>query len=214
MNLRPYQSAASDAIFKEWQDNDSTLVVMPTGGGKTILFADVIRRVFPRRALVIAHREELIFQARDKIERVTGLKASVEMGEYGAEGGLFGTARVVVSTIQTQCSGGDGGGRMTKFDPSQFGLLIIDEAHHATSPTYRRVIDYYRTNPALKVLGVTATPDRADEQALGQVFQSVAFDYEVLDAIHDGWLVPIEQQMVHVEGLDYSSIRTTAGDLN
>jgi len=214
MILRPYQAAASDAIFKEWQDNDSTLVVMPTGGGKTVLFADIIRRVFPRRALVIAHREELIFQARDKIQRVTGLSADVEMGEYRAEGGLFGSARVIVSTIQTQCSGGDGGGRMAKFDPSQFGLLIIDEAHHATSPSYRRVIDYYRTNPALKVLGVTATPDRADEEALGQVFQSVAFDYEVLDAIHDGWLVPIEQQMVHVEGLDYSDVRTTAGDLN
>jgi len=214
MILRPYQSAASDAIFKEWQENDSTLVVMPTGGGKTVLFADVIRRVFPRRALVIAHREELIFQARDKIQRVTGLSADVEMGEYRAEGGLFGQARVVVSTIQTQCSGGDGGGRMAKFDPQRFGVLIIDEAHHATSPSYRRVIDYYRTNPALKILGVTATPDRADEAALGQVFQSVAFDYEVLDAIHDGWLVPIEQQMVHVEGLDYSSIRTTAGDLN
>jgi superfamily II DNA or RNA helicase len=214
MKLRPYQSDASDAIFKEWQDNDSTLVVMPTGGGKTILFADVIRRVFPRRALVIAHREELIFQARDKIQRVTGLRADVEMGEYRADGGLFGAARVVVSTIQTQCSGGDGGGRMAKFDPQRFGVLIIDEAHHATSPSYRRVIDYYRTNQALKILGVTATPDRADEEALGQVFQSVAFDYEVLDAIHDGWLVPIEQQMVHVEGLDYSSIRTTAGDLN
>ena len=214
MILRPYQSAAADAIFKEWQDNDSTLVVMPTGGGKTILFADVIRRVFPRRALVIAHREELIFQARDKIQRVTGLHADVEMGEYRADGGLFQASPVVVSTIQTQCSGGDGGGRMAKFDPQRFGLLIIDEAHHATSPTYRRVIDYYRTNPSLKVLGVTATPDRADEEALGQVFQSVAFDYEVLDAIHDGWLVPIEQQMVHVEGLDYSSIRTTAGDLN
>lgn len=214
MNLRPYQAAASDAVFQEWQDNDSTLVVMPTGGGKTVLFADVIRRVFPRRALVIAHREELIFQARDKIQRVTGLSADVEMGECRADSGLFGSCRVVVSTIQTQCSGGDGGGRMSKFDPQKFGVLIIDEAHHATSPSYRRVIDYYRTNPALKVLGVTATPDRADEAALGQVFQSVAFDYEVLDAIHDGWLVPIEQQVVHVEGLDYSNIRTTAGDLN
>ena len=214
MILRPYQSAAADAIFKEWQDNDSTLVVLPTGGGKTILFADVIRRVFPRRALVIAHREELIFQARDKIQRVTGLQADVEMGEYTADGSLFDSSRVVVSTIQTQCSGGDGGGRMAKFDPQRFGVLIIDEAHHATSPTYRRVIDYYRTNPTLKVLGVTATPDRADEEALGQVFQSVAYDYEVQDAIHDGWLVPIQQQMVHVEGLDYSSIRTTAGDLN
>ena len=214
MILRPYQSAACEAIFKEWQENDSTLVVMPTGGGKTILFADVIRRVFPRRALVLAHREELIFQARDKIQRVTGLQADVEMGEYRADGGLFDAARVVVSTIQTQCSGGDGGGRMAKFDPARFGVLIIDEAHHATSPSYRRVIDYYRTNSALKVLGVTATPARADEAALGQVFQSVAFDYEVQDAIHDGWLVPIQQQMVHVDGLDYSSIRTTAGDLN
>jgi superfamily II DNA or RNA helicase len=214
MKLRPYQAKASDAIFAEWQEHDSTLVVMPTGGGKTILFADVIRRVFPRRALVLAHREELIFQARDKIQRVTGLRSDVEMGEYAAEESLFDAARVVVSTIQTQCSGGDGGGRMGKFDPARFGVVIIDEAHHATSPSYRRVIDYYRTNPALKILGVTATPDRADEEALGQVFQSVAFDYEVLDAIHDGWLVPIEQQMVHVEGLDYSGIRTTAGDLN
>jgi superfamily II DNA or RNA helicase len=214
MKLRPYQSEAVEAIFAEWQEHDSTLVVMPTGGGKTILFADVIRRVFPRRALVVAHREELIFQARDKIQRVTGLQADVEMGEYRADGGLFGSSSVVVSTIQTQCSGGDGGGRMGKFDPARFGVLIIDEAHHATSPSYRRVIDYYRTNPELKILGVTATPDRADEEALGQVFKSVAFDYEVLDAIHDGWLVPIEQMLVHVEGLDYSSIRTTAGDLN
>jgi superfamily II DNA or RNA helicase len=214
MKLRPYQAKASDAIFEQWQAHDSTLVVMPTGGGKTILFADVIRRVFPRRALVIAHREELIFQAQDKIQRVTGLQAEVEMGDYRSDAELFGASGVVVSTIQTQCSGGDGGGRMGKFDPARFGVLIIDEAHHATSPSYRRVIDYYRTNPALKLLGVTATPDRADQEALGQVFKTVAFDYEVLDAIHDGWLVPIEQMMVHVEGLDYSSIRTTAGDLN
>src|SRR5512133_3669752 len=87
MILRPYQSAAAEAIFQEWQENDSTLVVIPTGGGKTVLFADVIRRVFPRRALVLAHREELIFQARDKIQRVTGLTADVEMGEYRADGG-------------------------------------------------------------------------------------------------------------------------------
>lgn len=103
---------------------------------------------------------------------------------------------------------------MSKFDPRDFGLVVVDEAHHATSPTYRRCIDWYRQNPECKVLGVTATPDRADEEALGQVFESVAYEYGVLDAINNGWLVPVEQQMVTVGSLDFSQIRTTAGDLN
>jgi superfamily II DNA or RNA helicase len=214
--LRDYQRKGSDAVYEQWREVDSTLLVYPTGCGKTILFADVIRRSFPKRSMVLAHREELIWQAQDKISRSTGLRCEVEMADYRAQGdaNLFSRAPVVISTIQTQTAGGDGGGRMGKFDPFDFGVLIIDEAHHATAQSYRRVIDYYRTNPALKVLGVTATPDRADEEALGQVFQSVAYDYEILDAIHDGWLVPIEQQMVNIDGLDFSAIRTTAGDLN
>lgn len=165
--------------------------------------------------MVLAHREELIFQAQKKIAAVTGFEVQVEMAGYRADmDGLHGAPQVVVSTIQTQTAGGDGGGRMTKFDPMDFGLLIIDEGHHATAGSYKRCIDWYKRNPELRVLGVTATPDRADEEALGQVYESVAFDYEVLDAIDGGWLVPIEQQMVHVEGLDFSSCRTTAGDLN
>jgi superfamily II DNA or RNA helicase len=215
MKLRPYQEQAVEAVLREWQEKNSTLLVLPTGCGKTICFADIVRRVQPRKCMVLAHREELIFQAQTKIRAVTGLDVQVEMADYRADmDGLTGPPPVVVSTIQTHCAGGDGGGRMTKFDPEQFGVLVIDEAHHATADTYRRVIDYYRRNPALKVLGVTATPDRHDEEALGQVYESVAFDYEILDAIEGGWLVPIEQQMVHVEGLDFSGIRTTAGDLN
>ena len=216
MILRDYQQEISDAVLKEWEERNSTLVVCPTGTGKTIIFADIIRRCQPRRALVLAHREELIFQARDKISRTTGLDCDIEMAELKAHGDndLFHRAPVIVSTVQTQTAGGDGGGRMGKFDPAQFGLLIVDEAHHATSPSYRKVINYFRTNPALKVLGVTATPDRADEEALGQVFDSVAFDYEILEAINDGWLVPIEQQLVDVASLDFSQVRTTAGDLN
>lgn len=216
MKMRPYQREALSAVKREWQSAASTLVVMPTGTGKTILFASLIRSCFPARALVLAHREELIFQAADKIHRVTGFRCEVEMADYRAdlENGLFGGPQVVVSTIQTQCSGADGSGRMTRFDPAMFGLLIVDEAHHATAATYRRVIEYYRRNPALKVLGVTATPDRKDEEALGQVYETVAYDYEILNAIDDGWLVPIQQQLVEVSGLDFSGIRTTAGDLN
>ena len=216
MRMRPYQRDALMAIKREWLNVVATLAVLPTGTGKTILFASLIKSVFPARALVLAHREELIFQAADKIKRVTGFECQVEMASYRADlnGGLFGGPQVVVSTIQTQCSGADGSGRMSRFDPNMFGLLIIDEAHHATAATYRRVIDYYRQNPNLKVLGVTATPDRADEEALGQVYDTVAYDYEMLNAIEDGWLVPVQQQLVEVSGLDFSGIRTTAGDLN
>ena len=104
---------------------------------------------------------------------------------------------------------------MTRFDPRMFGIIVVDEGHHGTSKSYRKVLDWYLNgNPAIKVLGVTATPDRADEEALSQVYESVAFDYEIEDAIRDGWLVPIQQQMVTVEGLDFSACRTTAGDLN
>jgi len=216
MKMRPYQREALAAIKREWESVASTLGVLPTGTGKTILFATLIRSCFPLRALVLAHREELIFQAADKIKRVTGFQCEVEMASYRADmgDGLFSSPQVVVSTIQTQCSGADGSGRMSRFDPFMFGLLIVDEAHHATAATYRRVIDYYRQNPALKVLGVTATPDRADEEALGQVYETVAYDYEIVDAIRDGWLVPVEQQHIVVSGLDFSSVKTTAGDLN
>jgi superfamily II DNA or RNA helicase len=213
VGLRPYQNEAVAAVIRAWLEKTSTLLVMPTGTGKTLTFADIIWRMQPKRAMVLAHREELVFQAQRKIEQVTGLTVHVEMaGSHVNMRDLAGTPQVIVSTVQTHTAGGDGGGRMTKFNPHDFGVLIIDEAHHATASTYRRCIDWYRRNPDLKVLGVTATPDRADEAALGQVYESVAYDYEVLDAIDQGWLVPVEQQMVHVEGLDFSAVRSTADD--
>jgi len=214
VKLRSYQQAAVDGIFEAWRTARSTLLVQPTGTGKTVTFAHVINRMPMGRALVLAHREELIFQAADKIARVTGAKPDIEMAEMRADGAMFGKARVVVSSIQTQCAGRNGDARMKRFDPQEFSLLVVDEAHHIVAPSYRRVLMHYQQNPNLKVLGVTATPDRHDEEALGQVFDSVAYDYELLDAIRDGWLVPIHQRSVVVDGLDYSGVRTTAGDLN
>ena len=215
--MRGYQQQAVDGVFGVWESSRSALLVLPTGCGKTVVFAEVIRQVLGRtrrRAMVLAHREELVFQAKEKIQAVTGLDAHIEMAGYSAETGLFGAPPVVVSTVQTHTVGGDGGGRMTKFDPADFSLLVIDEAHHATASTYRRCLDWYGRNPGLKILGVTATPDRADEEALGQIFDAVAFDYEVMDAIREGWLVPVMQQMVTANHLDLSQVRTTAGDLN
>lgn len=212
---RDYQQEAHDCIFEEWKSVTSTLVVAPTGTGKTVLFAMVCNTVQPKRCMVIAHREELIWQARDKIFKTTGLECGIEMADKFVNNSLFGDLPVVVSTVQTQNSAWGDRKRMGRFNPKDFGVLIIDEGHHATADSYKNLINYYKVNnPAIKVLAVTATPDRADEIALGQVFETVAFDYEILDAIHDGWLVPVDQQFVEIAGLDFSEMRTTAGDLN
>jgi superfamily II DNA or RNA helicase len=225
MKLRGYQHLGIENVFKaRAAGNRSALVVQPTGTGKTVMFAGAARKVFPRRVLVVAHRQELIWQARDKIKSVTGLDVGVEMGEYkvSLDRDMFKPrARIVVATVQTLMAGGDGGGRIGKFDPMDFDLLVIDEAHHSTSPMYRTIIKYFvNANPNLFVLGVTATPDRGDEEALGQIFETVAFEYELFNpdpsvpsAIRDGWLVPIEQQMVSVASLDLSQVKTRAGDL-
>lgn len=215
MKLRSYQEAARAAVHQEWKENQSTLVELPTGGGKTRLASSIILDRQPSRSLFICHRAELVWQAAEHIKKVTSLTVGIEMGEYKTSGeNLFGNSQVVVATVQTLCSGGDGMGRISKFSPDDFETVIADECHHSTSQSWRRVIEYFLTNPKCKLLGITATPDRADEESLGQLFQTVAYDYEILDAIRDGWLVPIEQMMVNVEELDLSSIRTTAGDLN
>lgn len=214
IQLRDYQSRAVDGVFKEWEDVRSTLFVQPTGCGKTTIFTEIIRRIYPLRTMIVAHREELIFQAKKRVEEQTGLDCAVEMAEEVASTHVIFRASVVAATVQTLISGPSDRRRMERFDPETFGLLVIDEGHHSTAASYRKVIEHFKQNPALKVLGCTATPDRADEEALGQVFETVADVYEILDAIHDGWLTPVDQQMVHVEGLDFSSVRTTAGDLN
>lgn len=207
MKLRPYQITAGNRAFEEWRENTSTLIVCPTGSGKTTIFCDIARRFLPGRSLVLAHREELIFQANERMESF-GIKTDIEMADLTATTGLFGRSQCVLATVQTMIK------RMSRFDPNEFALLIVDECHHGTADSYVKILDYFKSNTDLRILGVTATPDRADEEALGQIFDSVAFDYEILDAIHDGWLVPIDQQVVHIADLDFSQVRTTAGDLN
>lgn len=212
MKLRPYQLEAVESAIESLESSQSTLIVLPTGCGKTIVFAAIIERYISRgRCLVLAHRAELIHQAVDKIHAVTGHRPEIEMAEYRAD--QFTKSPVIVSSIQTQLAGNNGG-RMGRFTPDDFALVVIDEAHHAPAASYRKVIAHYKQNANIRILGVTATPDRADEEALGQIFDSVAYDYEITDAIKDGYLVPIQQNSMAVDGLDLSSIRTIAGDFN
>lgn len=216
MKLRDYQEKAVEAILESWKTSRSCVVILPTGCGKTVVFSEVIRRRLEEsarsaRAMVLAHREELINQAQTKIAAVADTHVGIEMGaiKVDEENLLGDMPPVVVSSIQTQITG-----RIGKFLPEDFDTLVIDEAHHATAKSYRKCIEHYFQNPDCKLLGVTATPDRADERALGLVFEKVAFEYSVADAIKGGWLVPVKQKLVTVGSLDFSKISTTAGDFN
>lgn len=214
MKLRPYQLGFVDGVFEQFARHTSTLGVMATGLGKTVCFAHCIRRACKqtgKRAMVIAHREELIYQAADKIEAIIGERPDIEMAsQHANESGIHGKAQVVVASKDTLRVKK----RLERFNPGDFCLLTTDEAHHAVAKSYKKIYDYFHRNPDLKHLGVTATPDRADEAALGKVYESVAFEYGINDGISDGWLVPIRQTSVTVDGLDYSKIHTVAGDLN
>lgn len=219
--LRPYQHDAVTSVMRDLQSHRSTLLVLPTGCGKTTVFSYIAKNFVDNsensgRVLVLARRNQLIEQARENLASITGQYADVEMGDqYADKSSFYGIkSRYIVSTVQSQISGCGGRGRMTRFAPTDMDLVIYDEAHESISKSSKAVIAYYQQNPKCKVLGVTATPDRADKKALGQVYEKVSYVYEILDAINDGWLVPIMQRSVYVEGLDFSQCRTTAGDLN
>lgn len=205
MKLRPYQDEAKCEVFIHLARAHSTLVEMATGLGKTVLFAHIAEE-WPGRVLVIAHRDELIRQAAQKIEIITGHPPAIEMGRDRAEDALYGT-KVTVASVQTLARAR----RRSRFHPDHFSLIVIDEGHHAAAVTYREVLDYFAS---AKRLFVTATPKRADEVGLECVCETVAYQYGIEPAIDDGWLVPVKQTVVKVEGLDFSKARTVADDFN
>jgi superfamily II DNA or RNA helicase len=217
MQLRDYQQQAVEAAIESMRSGGSTLLVMATGLGKTVVFAEIIRRYMSqgtgRRALVLAHRVELIQQAAATLRRICQCDVEIEMGEQRAREDMYHRAPIVVSSVATQVARAGDQRRMHRFDASKFGIVVIDEAHHAVADSYRMTLEHYRTGRC-RVLGVTATPDRADEAALGEVFETVAMDYGIREGVQAGWLVPVKQRLVSVRSLDFTACRTTAGDLN
>lgn len=209
---RPYQTEADIAIARDFSDGiKATAAVHATGLGKTILGCMAIQRYSPTRALILAHRETLVSQFRDEIVEQTGIDTDIEMGALRSESSLWGKKQVVVGSVQTQFAAG--GKRM--FAPDAFGLLILDEMHHYVgAKEFRKVVEHYRTNPNLKIIGLSATPNRTDQRALGQIFENVAHAFEILPAIKAGWLVGVDPKFIPVEGLDYSHIDTSCGELN
>lgn len=204
MELRPYQEAARKAVEADWNDGiKKNLLVLPTGCGKTIVFAkiteDMVRQ--GERVLILAHRGELLDQAADKIRKATGLVCAVEKAE---ESCLDSWYRVAVGSVQSLMRET----RLSRFKKDHFGVIIIDEAHHCISDSYQRILAHF---DGAKVLGVTATPDRGDMKNLGQVFEKLSYEYTLPKAIREGYLCKIKAQTIPLK-LDLTGVGVQAGD--
>lgn len=204
MELRPYQAEAKAAIFAEWDKGiRRTLLVLPTGCGKTVVFAKVTEDCVRhgKRVLILAHRGELLEQASDKIAKATGLHCAVEKAEETCLGSWF---RVTVGSVQSLMREK----RLGRFPGDYFGTIIIDEAHHCISDGYQKVLQHF---PQAKVLGVTATPDRGDMRDLGVYFESLAYEYTLPKAIREGYLSPIKAMTIPIN-IDLAGVGVQAGD--
>lgn len=203
---RPYQQKAAAVIHREWDaGNKKTLVVMPTGTGKTIVFASIVNDQVEKgeHVLILAHREELLQQASDKLKMVTGLETALEKAQNSA---LDSDKMVVVASVQTLSKQN----RLMKYPRDYFGAIIIDEAHHTAAKTYKGILEHFID---AKVLGVTATPDRSDMKSLSDIFDSLAFEYKLPDAIREGYLCKINTKTIPVE-VDISKVHINAGDFS
>ena len=191
-NLRPYQEEAVRAINDKWNEWQRELLVLPTGCGKTVVF-NTIANQRPGKTLILAHRDELIEQARDKYFKMFG-------DNPGKIKAMENDIRpVTVGSVQTMCRRDYSG----KFD-----TVIVDEAHHAISPSYKAVLDQF---PEAKVLGVTATPDRGDKKSLARYFDGIAYEYKLKTAVSEGYLVPIMAKTISLE-IDMTQVKVSLGD--
>ena len=204
MQLRPYQEEARSAVQAEWEKGRKrTLLVLPTGCGKTIVFSKIIEDRVKKgeRVLILAHRSELLDQASDKLLNATGIGTALEKAESTSIGSRY---RVVVGSVQTM----QREKRLSQFPKDHFDTIVIDEAHHAISDGYQRVLGHF---DEANVLGVTATPDRGDMKNLGSYFDSLAYEYSIVDAIKSGYLSKITAVTIPLT-LDLSSVSQQAGD--
>ena len=190
--LRPYQLEAVRAINDKWSEWNRELLVLPTGCGKTVVFNTVAHQR-DGNTLILAHRDELIEQARDKYFAMYGERP----GKIKADENEI--RQVTVGSVQTMCR---------RDYTGQFQTVIVDEAHHAISPSYQTVLNQF---PDAKVLGVTATPDRGDKRSLARYFDGIAYEYGLKTAVAEGYLCPITAKTIPLE-IDMNSVTVSIGD--
>lgn len=201
MELRDYQLKSINSIQNDFKNGKKrTLLILPTGCGKTVVFAYVAKQAIEsgQKVLILAHRQELILQAKAKLEHIAEIHVGVEKAESRA---LYGT-QCVVASVQTLK-----GRRLREYDKDYFDLIIIDEAHHSSAKTYKDIVEYFNAN----VLGVTATPDRSDEKQLGDIFESIAFQYPLITAIKEDYLANIKGFMIDDFTIDLGDLKVKTG---
>lgn len=204
LTLRPYQQEALESINAYYDKGvKRQLVVLPTGAGKTVIFShlpQIKQNSVPM--LVLAHRAELLAQAKTKIGWSNPeLSIEIEQGENHA-----GHSDVVVASVPTL--GRAESERILKYPKDYFKAIVIDEAHHASAPTYRRILDYFDAD---FVLGVTATPQRSDKTRLTDVFDEIVYYKTIQDLIEDKWLCPLVGYRIKTD-TDISGVQTNDGD--
>lgn len=200
---REYQLEAIESVIAAQERGVSRMIVnLPTGTGKTVLFA-LLAKQLNVKTFVLAHREELLTQASDKFRMIwpecnIGLfKADVDESD----------SQIVVASIQTACRDK----RLERLKQHDFGLLIIDECHHAAADSYTKVIKelgFFNGNPNKLLIGVTATISRGDGLGLGSVFQEIVFERSISTMVRAGYLVNLVGKSVITKiSLDEVGIR-------
>lgn len=194
--LRDYQKAAIQAAMQARREGLRRLLVcLPTGAGKTVIFSELCR-LAKRKVLVLAHREELLFQARSKIELMT--ENQVKVGIEQADSHCETDCKVVVASIRSLRED-----RLKALnDQFNFGLIIYDECHHAAAEDNMRVlrqVGAFDADWTGTLIGFTATPSRADGIGLEKVFETIVYDRNILDMIREGYLVPLRGYRINTD---------------
>jgi superfamily II DNA or RNA helicase len=201
MKPRPYQTEAVLKIRHGFKEFKKQLAVLPTGSGKTILFSWLAEEIQPLKTLILCHRQELLTQAVEKLRMATGIRAELEKAEWTASA----EAPVVVASVQSMIR------RLDRWPSDHFHLVVADEAHHAVSESWQKVLNHFDSY----VLGCTATPDRADQRTLGEYFENVAVDISLVRLIREQYLsniviksVPLKIDLtkVHLQGGDFDEV--------
>ena len=201
-SLRDYQIAAQNATTEGWKTFQRQLLAMATGTGKSTIFASLAANEWINnhgRTLILENRDALVRQTAKRIKDETGMECEIEMADLHASI----TAPVVIASVPTLCRDR----RLTGFPDTHFSQVVVDECHHNLSASFSKITSYFHYGaessaegwtpppdgtyqPKAKILGVTATPELSSKRTLGEMYQTIAYTYSLIDAVRDGWLVP------------------------